>query len=172
MKTLYVAIDMQNDFISGALGTAEAQAITQNVVNKIAEGTAVGADIAFTLDTHGADYLSTQEGIKLPVAHCIKGEDGWNLIDALADMPGKRYEKGTFGSIALAMDAAEMGYEQIVLFGVCTDICVISNAMLLKASVPQAQIIVDAACCAGTTPQSHQRALEAMAVCQVDCINR
>ena len=169
MKTLLVVIDMQRDFVSGALGTPEAQAIVSRVADKVRAGIAKGADIAFTLDTHGPDYLQTQEGKKLPVAHCIKGTDGWRLVEPLNDFPGRRFEKETFGSVALAEAAAREGYARVELIGVCTDICVISNALLLKAYMPQAQIVVDASCCAGTSGESHRRALEAMAVCQVDC---
>lgn len=171
MKTLLVVIDMQKDFVSGALGTPEAQAIVSRVADKVRAGIAQGADIAFTLDTHGSDYLQTQEGKKLPVAHCVKGTDGWRLVEPLDDCLGERYEKDTFGSVTLAEAAARGGYARVELVGVCTDICVISNALLLKAYMPQAQIAVDASCCAGTSPESHRRALEAMAVCQVECEN-
>lgn len=168
-KALHVVVDMQKDFVTGALGTKEAQAIVQRVREKTLALHAAGEKIVFTLDTHGPDYLSTQEGRNLPVPHCIKGTPGWELISELSDIPGLRIEKGTFGSMELARMAQQEGFDEVELYGVCTDICVISNAMLIKAALPEAGITVDAACCAGTTAESHLRALEAMRVCQIGC---
>ena len=168
MKYLIV-VDMQNDFIDGALGTKEAQDILDSVEEKIR-----GFDgrVLFTRDTHEENYLSTQEGRYLPVPHCIRGTKGWEihprLQQYLAEPP---IDKPTFGSTALAerlcADHRVSPVEAITLIGLCTDICVISNSMLLKAFLPEVPIIVDAACCAGVTKESHKQALEAMKVCQI-----
>lgn len=171
MKYLIV-IDMQKDFISGSLGTKEAEAILLGVVEKIRgfEGRVI-----FTRDTHGADYLDTQEGRNLPVKHCVLNEDGWRLADCLEELAEKKgfrvYDKGTFGSVELAADLKEENdkspIEEIELCGLCTDICVISNALLLKAYMPEVLISVDGEHCAGVTPESHKNALEAMKMCQI-----
>ncbi|MCM1090123.1 MAG: cysteine hydrolase [Butyrivibrio sp.] len=171
MKVL-VVIDMQNDFIDGALGTKEAVAIVPNVAEKIK-----GFDglVLSTRDTHRTDYLKTQEGRLLPVEHCIKGTEGWQLRAEIAELISEEpVDKPSFGSLELAaklreLDARER-IESITLIGLCTDICVISNAMILKAQFPEVPIMVDAACCAGVTPESHTRALEAMKVCQIQII--
>lgn len=170
MKKLLVVVDMQKDFVDGALGTKEAQEIVDNVVNKIKNAKECGKDIVFTKDTHYQDYLMTQEGRKLPVAHCIKGTEGWELVDALKELSQgyEVLEKPTFGSTALAHLVGKNQYEEIELIGLCTDICVISNAMLLKAALPEARISVDASCCAGVTVQSHKNALETMKMCQIE----
>ena len=173
MNQAYVIIDMQNDFIDGALGTKEAQAVVPRIEAKIVaskKDTSVSTDLIFTQDTHGENYLDTQEGQKLPVPHCIKDTKGWNICRQL--LPYTLFatilEKSTFGSTDLIAETAE--YDRIVLMGVCTDICVISNAMLLKAFYPEKEICVDASCCAGVTPESHARALEAMKMCQIDIL--
>lgn len=160
---------MQVDFVTGALGTPEARAIVPKVVEKVRAALDEGTDVVFTQDTHGADYLSTQEGRNLPVPHCIKGTEGWAVIPELQGYTKGRMvvEKPTFGSVALSHAAAAVEYDQVELIGLCTDICVISNAMLLKASLPEALISVDSACCAGVTPASHLNALEAMKMCQI-----
>lgn len=170
MKRLLVVVDMQKDFIDGSLGTKEAQAIVPKVAERVMSGQAAGEEIIFTLDTHGEDYLETLEGKKLPVKHCLKGTDGWQLCKELAGIAGRRFEKGTFGSLECAKYAAEGGYDQVELIGLCTDICVISNAMLLKAAMPQTRIFVRADCCAGVTPESHINALKAMEICQIEII--
>ena len=167
-----VIVDMQNDFIDGALGTPEAQAIVENVVRKVREfpGRAV-----FTLDTHQPDYLQTQEGRNLPVEHCIEGTRGWQLADALEAIRAERdlpaYRKATFGSMELAQDLARENeqepIESIELVGLCTDICVVSNALMLKGFMPEVPISVDARCCAGVTPKAHEAALTTMASCQI-----
>lgn len=173
MAKLLVVVDMQKDFIDGALGTAEAVAILPAVEAKIAGW---DGDIVCTLDTHDADYLSSAEGKKLPVSHCIKGTDGWQIherIKTALDATGKdvpMIEKPTFGSMALVEDIALKGYTHIEFVGLCTDICVISNVMITKAALPEATLVVDAACCAGVTPDSHRNALSAMAMCQVDIV--
>lgn len=173
MKFLIV-VDMQNDFIDGALGTKEAVAILPAVKTKI-EG--FDGKVIFTRDTHEADYLSTQEGSNLPVEHCIKGTDGWQIHPSLEALRKEEpIDKPAFGSVALgqllkAYDTYEEKIESITLIGLCTDICVISNAMIIKAFLPETPVIVDAACCAGVTPESHENALKAMAVCQIKTEN-
>ena len=176
MEKILILVDMQNDFVDGALGTSEAQAIVGNVVSKIRN---FQGRIIATLDTHGQNYLETAEGKKLPVPHCIKGTEGWKIkAEVLAALESKNYqlvEKNTFGSVGLPELVREMtdGREEeleIELAGLCTDICVVSNALLLKAHFPQAGIKVDADCCAGVTPKTHQAALETMGMCQIDII--
>ena len=169
MKKLLIVIDMQNDFIDGSLGTPEAVAIVENVITKI-RSCPSDAVIA-TMDTHGPDYLSTQEGRNLPVEHCIRGTDGWRIRPAIAALltDAKIYEKPTFGSVELAEAVRAMGdVEEIELIGLCTDICVVSNALMLKAYMPEVKIIVDASCCAGVTPVKHEAALETMRSCQIE----
>ncbi len=174
MRRLLVVIDMQNDFIDGSLGTNEAQAIVPAVVKKIRE---FDGTVLFTRDTHGENYLQTAEGKKLPVEHCIKGTKGWELqeeIEALrVEKDAAVFDKGTFGSKDLAEYISESvqstgSIDSIVLCGLCTDICVISNALLLKAYMPEVPIAVDSACCAGVTVESHENALKAMAMCQIE----
>lgn len=170
MKKLLIVVDMQNDFIDGSLGTKEAQAIVPKVVEKIKGYKAAGDDVVFTLDTHYEDYMNTLEGKNLPVLHCIKGTDGWKLQKDIDVFEGKRFEKITFGSVGLADYVAGEGYDQVELVGLCTDICVISNAMLIKAAMPNTPILVDALCCAGVTPESHDNALAAMKMCQISVV--
>ncbi|MCB7320404.1 cysteine hydrolase family protein [Lacrimispora sp. 210928-DFI.3.58] len=168
MGRLLVVVDMQKDFVDGALGSKEALAIVPAVAQKIRSYREAGDEVVFTLDTHFDDYLDTMEGRKLPVVHCIKGTPGWELCKELQGLEGKRFEKVTFGSRRLAEYVAAGGYTSVELVGLCTDICVISNAMLIKAAVPDTVIEVDSACCAGVTPQSHENALEAMKMCHID----
>lgn len=170
MKKLLVVVDMQKDFIDGSLGTKEAVAIVPNVAAKIRAYQDAGQEVVFTYDTHSENYLDTQEGKKLPVVHCIKGTPGWELDDALQEFEGKKFEKPTFGSTELGNWAKEQQFSGIELIGLCTDICVISNALLLKANLPETPVCVDSSCCAGVTPQSHQNALEAMKMCQIDIL--
>lgn len=170
MRKILVVVDMQNDFIDGALGTKEALAIVENVKAKIREY--AQKDIFVTMDTHAPEYLNTQEGRNLTVEHCIKGTDGWQLRGDIAELlPEARvYEKPTFGSTKLAEDIAKIAAEEdieIELIGLCTDICVVSNALLLKAVMPEVTISVDPACCAGVTPESHEAALKTMQMCQI-----
>ena len=166
MKFLIV-VDMQVDFISGSLGSAHAAAIVPNVVKKVQnfDGTVI-----FTRDTHEADYLTTQEGQKLPVEHCIKGKAGWQVCDELKLYAKNVVDKVTFGSMALPKILSDYGeeIEEIELCGLCTDICVISNAMILKAAFPEVKITVDAACCAGVSMESHRTALDAMKAVQIE----
>ena len=162
-----IVIDMQNDFIDGALGTKEAEAIVPRVVEKIRNFDGM---VLATRDTHEADYLQTQEGKNLPVEHCIRGTNGWELRPEIQDLiSAEVMDKPTFGSWKLAefLKKQETEIDSITLAGLCTDICVISNAMVLKAFMPEIPITVDASCCAGVTPESHERALEAMKVCQI-----
>ena len=170
MKKLLVVVDMQKDFIDGSLGTKEAVAIVPNVAAKIRAYQDAGQEVVFTYDTHSENYLDTQEGKKLPVVHCIKGTPGWELDEALQEFEGKKFEKPTFGSTELGDWAKEQQFSGIELIGLCTDICVISNALLLKANLPETPVCVDSSCCAGVTPQSHQNALEAMKMCQIDIL--
>lgn len=169
MKKLLIVVDMQTDFVTGALGTKEAQAIVPVVAEKIKKAKEEGTDVIFTLDTHEENYLDTQEGKHLPVPHCIKNTEGWMLIPELRPLAGgcMSVEKPTFGSTRLAHIVGRAGYDEIELIGLCTDICVISNAMILKASVPETPISVDASCCAGVTPESHANALASMKMCQI-----
>ena len=169
MKYLIV-VDMQNDFIDGALGSAEAVAILPHVKEKIEN---FDGQILFTRDTHEANYLSTQEGQNLPVEHCIKGTDGWQIHPTLEILrTTDAIDKPTFGSIALVhLLQRAQDLESVELIGLCTDICVISNAMLIKAAFPEVPVTVDAKCCAGVTPQSHKNALDAMKMCQIKVVN-
>lgn len=167
-RKLLVVVDMQNDFVNGSLGTKEAESIVSAVKGKIETYKAQEDEVVFTMDTHYDNYLETLEGKSLPVKHCIEGTDGWRLCPALEDFEGSRFEKPTFGSVSLARYVVEKEYESIELVGLCTDICVISNALILKAVLPGTPIIVDAACCAGVTPESHRNAIEAMRMCQIE----
>lgn len=180
MKYLIV-VDMQKDFIDGALGTHEAQGIVDKVTQKI---TAFDGAIAVTVDTHGQDYLQSQEGRLLPIKHCIEDTDGWKIYTSVYDAldaknisgtPVGVFTKPTFGSTELgkwlAEKDAEEKIDEVVIIGLCTDICVISNALLIKAFLPETKITVDAACCAGVTTGSHNNALAAMKVCQINVEN-
>ena len=170
-KKLLAVIDMQNDFIDGALGTEEARKIVPSVRARILSARKAGEEVVYTRDTHGADYLSTEEGKNLPVPHCIKGSAGWQISEEIPVF-GEIVDKPTFGSTALAQKVKDGGYERVELIGLCTDICVISNALLIKAFCPELPVRVDAACCAGVTPQSHENALKAMEMCQIDVIRK
>ena len=180
MKRILIVVDMQNDFVDGALGTPEAVAVLENVTEKIR---AYAADpdgvILVTYDTHAEDYMNTSEGKRLPVPHCIKGTAGWELHPAVASaLEGAAYtavEKPTFGSVELpgrVAEAAEGKDFAIELVGLCTDICVVSNTLLLKAAYPETPISVDAACCAGVTPATHAAALTTMEMCQIEIKNK
>ena len=166
---LLIVIDMQNDFIDGALGTKEAVAIVPNVVEKIAKARAAGEMVVFTRDTHQQNYLETQEGKNLPVLHCVEGSAGWMISDKLEVGDSRIFNKPSFGSMELADFAASLaGLEEIELIGLCTGICVISNAFILKAKLPEVKISVDASCCACVSPESHKTALNAMKLCQIN----
>lgn len=176
MKRFLIVVDMQKDFVDGALGSVEAQAIVPAVVEKIRS---FNGQIIVTYDTHEEDYLQSREGRFLPVPHCIRDTDGWQLDAAVAEVLADRaytvVEKPTFGAVTLPEVVQQLAGEEefsVELIGLCTDICVVSNAMLLKAAFPEADISVDAACCAGVTPLSHQSALTTMACCQIVITNR
>lgn len=170
---ILIVVDMQNDFVSGALGTPEAAGIVPFVAGRVVDGINRGEEILFTRDTHGPDYLETQEGRRLPVPHCIRGTEGWEIIPQLQpDTVGRTViDKPTFGSRALGEELARLNekepVEKITLIGVCTDICVLSNALLAKAFLPEAEIVVEANCCAGVTPEAHRTALAALGPCQI-----
>ncbi|MBR5384492.1 MAG: cysteine hydrolase [Bacteroidales bacterium] len=178
MKRILVVIDVQKDFVDGALGNAEAVAIVPNVVKKINEGAWDG--IVVTLDTHGEDYLKTKEGARLPVVHCIKNTPGWQLDRQVSEalskvsLPVLYIEKPTFGKTSLMSDIiSTFGDEHldITVTGLMTDICVVSNALILKAAgYDKSDISVDSACCAGTSPEAHEAALRTMASCQIDIL--
>jgi nicotinamidase-related amidase len=172
MRKVLVVVDMQNDFIDGALGTGEAIAIVENVAKKIRE---FEGDIFVTYDTHFENYMETAEGAKLPVPHCIKGTKGWELNKTVADaLDDKMYiavEKRTFGSTELPNLIREVvsGDDfDVTLIGLCSDICVVSNTLVLKANFPEKEIYVDASCCAGVTPATHKAALDTMRMCQIN----
>lgn len=170
MEKILIVVDMQNDFVTGVLGTKEAQAIVPTVKAKIDEYATNGDFIVFTRDTHGKDYLETQEGKYLPVKHCIIGTNGFNIINDI--MPDYNFNhkiinKTSFGT--LDWNIIDQ-YDEIEIIGVCTDICVVSNALILKAMFPETKITVDANCCAGVTPEKHLAALEILRSCQVNVI--
>ncbi|MBO5334596.1 MAG: cysteine hydrolase [Clostridia bacterium] len=169
MKRLLVVIDMQNDFVFGCLGTPEAQAILPAVQAKVNEYRANGDEIVFTRDTHTPDYLSTQEGKRLPVPHCMFGTDGWQIVDGL-HQGEKVFDKPVFGSEALAEYVKAGGYDEVALVGVCTDICVLSNAVLIKTACPETPVKAYRDCCAGVTPESHTAALVALSSIQVEIL--
>lgn len=171
-----IVVDMQKDFVTGALGSPAAAAIVPAVTEKVKS---FPGTVLFTKDTHGADYLETREGKNLPVPHCIKGTDGWELIPALAALPQAKeethiFEKGSFGSPELALwllaEHKAHPVSSITLIGVCTDICVVSNALLIKAFLPEVPVTVEASCCAGVTREKHEAALETMKSCQIAVI--
>ena len=167
MTKLLIVVDMQNDFITGALGTPEAQRIVPAVKAKIESYKQSNDKIIFTRDTHHDDYMATQEGQYLPVVHCIEGTQGHAIADGLGAEGCEILDKPNFGSLALAKQVAEGGYDEIELCGLCTDICVVSNALILKAQLPETKVTVDARCCAGVTEESHKAALLTMKMCQV-----
>lgn len=174
MQDVLVVVDMQKDFIDGALGTKEAVAIVPNVAEKVQnfKGT-----VLFTRDTHFDNYMDTQEGRNLPVPHCIRGTEGWQICSRLTPFTENAtiIDKVTFGSMELGPMLQELheeeGISSITFVGLCTDICVISNVMIAKAFLPEVPIIVDAACCAGVTPDSHRTALASMKTCQIQVIH-
>lgn len=177
MNRFLIVVDMQHDFIDGALGTPEALSILSAAADRIRACRAYGYRVIATLDTHDDNYMNSREGRKLPVPHCIRGTDGWELHPVIREALGDDallLEKPTFGSVRLPeiirgeADPAEP--LTIELIGLCTDICVVSNALLVKAAFPEADVQVSAACCAGVTPEKHQAALETMASCQIDIL--
>ena len=170
MRKILIVVDMQNDFITGNLGTPEATGIVENVKKKIMSYRP--SDVYATMDTHSPEYLSTQEGKFLPVEHCIKGTVGWEFPEELKDLlqSANIYEKPSFGYAQLAEDLQALSEKEeieIEIVGVCTDICVISNALMLKSFMPEVRISLDSSCCAGVTPELHRAALETMKSCQI-----
>jgi nicotinamidase-related amidase len=184
---LLVVVDMQNDFVTGSLGTKEAQGIVGNVTKKVNTYVENGNFVVFTKDTHEENYMETPEGKKLPVPHCIRGTDGWEIIPELSayNVPanhfegGNTFEKTTFGSTHLAKYIENLDGNciangktlEVEFVGLCTDICVVSNVLMAKAHCPNIKITVDANCCAGVTPDSHNSAIATMKMCQIDVIN-
>ncbi|SER03947.1 Nicotinamidase-related amidase [Lachnospiraceae bacterium NE2001] len=164
MKKTLIVIDMQNDFIDGSLGTAEAVAIVENVKNKIQEYKSRGDEIIFTRDTHQENYLETNEGKHLPVVHCIEGTSGWEIREGLYVEGADIINKPSFGYTGWA----DYSFEEVELIGLCTDICVVSNALIIKALFPEIKVSVDSSCCAGVTPDSHNAALNTMKMCQIE----
>jgi len=171
MKKLLIVIDMQNDFITGSLGSPQAERIVPAVKAKIEAYKKNAGHVLFTRDTHDDHYLTSQEGKHLPVVHCVKGTDGHKISDGLDTKDCEMFDKPTFGSLKLAEQVAAGGYDEIELCGLCTDICVVSNALILKAQLPETTVTVDARCCAGVTEESHRAALLTMKMCQVNVIN-
>lgn len=164
MKKTLIVVDMQKDFIDGSLGTKEAVAIVPNVIEKIKKCREEGCEIIFTRDTHEANYLETNEGKHLPVEHCIRGTAGWNIPEEIDIPEAEHIDKITFGYI----DFSKRKFEEVELIGLCTDICVVSNALLIKATCPEIKISVDSSCCAGVTVESHEAALNTMKMCQIE----
>lgn len=168
MNNLLIVVDMQNDFIAGPLGTAEAQAIVPYVEEKIKGALADGDEVVFTKDTHHPAYLDSQEGKHLPVMHCIEGTPGWEIHPALLPYAKKVFIKPGFGSPALLDYVRAGSYDRVELIGLCTDICVVTNALMIKGALPELPIRVDANGCAGVTPASHLAAIDTMKMCQID----
>ena len=173
-KVLFV-IDMQVDFVTGALANEEAQNIVGNIAAKVKAYQDAGHAVFFTKDTHGESYMETQEGRLLPVEHCIVGTPGWEIVEGLREFATKdnTLEKGAFGSLELpkwVYKKTDGDFDEMEFCGVCTDICVINNAMIMKAAFPEIALTVDSSCCAGVTPESHQNALQAMAACQMNIL--
>ena len=170
MKELLIVVDMQNDFLTGPLGNAQTVACIPFVKKEIARARAFNVEVVFTRDTHASNYMSTQEGKNLPVVHCIKGSDGWKIADGLYRDGEKIFDKPTFGSLELAQYVAKGKYGKVTLVGVCTDICVVSNALLIKAYAPETEVYVKASACAGVSEESHESAIKTMASCQVKIV--
>lgn len=181
-KKVLIVVDVQNDFVYGSLGTPEAEAIIPKIKEKFEEYKNNGDYVVYTMDTHNSDYLNTSEGKKLPVEHCIYRTSGWEVIDEIH--PAKNNcnnfmvcKKSTFGYEGWDWEEmfgtdSDIGNLNIEIIGVCTDICVITNALLIKTYYPEAEITVDASCCAGTTPEKHKAALDVMESCQINVINK
>ena len=172
MKKLLIVVDMQNDFVTGCLGTEEASEITPAIAKYVQD---FDGEVIFTRDTHHEDYMDTQEGKKLPVLHCLEGTDGWQIVPQLRGFSANEhrcriFDKPTFGSTQLAQFVSENAPEEVQLVGVCTGICVLSNAVLIKAFSPEIPVKVIANLCACVTPESHETALKAMETCQIEII--
>lgn len=170
MQNILVVVDMQNDFVSGSLGKKENEDIVEGIKNLVLN---FDGKVIFTRDTHQSDYLSTEEGKNLPVVHCMENTPGWEIVDALKELKAyKTINKPTFGSVELGEELSKLDKEEkvgsVTLVGLCTDICVISNAMTIKAFLPNAHIVVDASLSRGVTDESHRTALSAMKSCQIE----
>ena len=174
MKKLLIVVDYQKDFVNGSLGFKEAEDLDEYLASLIDQYHQNKDDVIFTFDTHQNNYLETQEGKNLPIEHCIKNSDGWELYGKV-NTAKKEYdiciEKTTFGSRTLAEFIRDENYDEVELVGICTDICVVSNALLIKAYAPEVKISVDASCCAGVSPEKHLAALETMRSCQIEITN-
>lgn len=187
MKVL-VIVDMQNDFIFGPLGTAESKAVVPVMVERLKEYEQEQPLVLFTKDTHHSDYMDTYEGQNLPIPHCVEDTMGWSICKNISsvvdrnpnfyfysdeDIMSSRIYKNTFGSIRLAelINEYEDQIDEVIFMGVCTDICVVSNALLVKAYCPELKITVDASCCAGTTPENHKAALQTMKMCHINVVH-
>ncbi len=164
MKKLLVVVDVQKDFVDGALGSAEAAAALPEILSLVR----AAEHVVYTQDTHGENYLQTREGRVLPVPHALRGSDGWKILPEVYRAGSPIFEKGTFGSLPLAEYAAREGFGDITLCGFCTDVCVLANAVLLRTLLPEAEIRVAARACAGITPRGHEAALSAMKSCQIE----
>lgn len=173
MKNLLVVVDMQRDFVYGALGTAQAREILPRLEKKITQARDEAVSLACTMDTHQSDYLQSLEGKKLPVIHCVAGTDGWALCSELSALlqGAKTFRKPTFGSLELGEYVKHEGFDRVELVGVCTGICVLSNAVLIKAYAPETEVAVDGGLCACVSPESHQTALKAMELLQITVTN-
>ncbi|WP_144351296.1 cysteine hydrolase family protein [Sporomusa termitida] len=175
MKNILLVIDYQNDFVDGALGFSQAAELETAIVAKIEHYKRNGDPVAFTFDTHQPDYLATQEGKKLPVLHCLQYTPGWQLYGQVASLCSAgdlRFEKGAFGSMELVAYLRGQGFERVELVGVVSHICVLANAVLAKAALPEAEIVIDAACTASFDERLHQAALDVMAGLQMTVVNR
>jgi nicotinamidase-related amidase len=172
MSNVLVVVDMQNDFISGSLGTQEAQKIVKDVAAVISQKIKEGYEVVFTMDTHGENYLETSEGKSLPVIHCVKGSYGWLLEEQILPFAKgcKIFEKPTFASLKLFDYLKSVNPARVELVGVCTDICVVSNALGIKANLPESEIIVYGSACAGTSEENHVAALRTMESCQIKVV--
>lgn len=168
MKNLLIVVDMQNDFITGSLGSIEAQGILPYVEKKIRDTIAAGYEVVFTKDTHHPSYLNSQEGAHLPVLHCVEGTPGWEIHSSLSPFAKTIFVKPGFGSTELVDYVRAGSYDRVELVGLCTDICVVTNALMLKGALPELPIRVDSKGCAGVTPKTHQAAIDTMKMCQID----
>lgn len=176
MRKTLIVVDVQNDFVTGSLGSQEAVAIIPNVKKKIMEYTSRGDEVIFTRDTHFDNYLETGEGKKLPIVHCQNGTYGWQVVDEIDNPSCEHIDKPTFGWTLWNVRKDDDGvcsvrcFDEIEIIGLCTDICVVSNALILRAMFPDINISVDQACCAGVTPESHKAAIETMRACQINIL--
>lgn len=174
---LLIVVDVQNDFVTGSLGTLEAQEIIPNIKNKIKSYIDNGNEVVYTMDTHDDNYMETQEGKNLPVPHCKMNTDGWKVCQEIENGTKMHISKRIFGYLEWRYvinqleDRMNATIDSIELVGLCTDICVVSNALILKTQFPEIPIYVDASCCAGVTPEKHKAALETMRSCQIKIIN-